>query len=77
MGDLAVKVCKALDVHDYARIDMRMDKEGKIYVLEANLNPYLAKEDIFSMAAKASGIGYEQVVNCIVDSALAREKARI
>lgn len=77
MGDLAVKVCKALDVHDYARIDMRMDKDGKIYVLEANLNPYLAKEDIFSMAANSSGIAYDELVNNIVESALAREKSRV
>ena len=77
MGDLAVKVCKALDVHDYARIDMRMDQDGKIYVLEANLNPYLAKEDIMAMAARASGISYDKLVGEIVRSALARQKSRV
>lgn len=77
MGDLAVKVCKALDVHDYARIDMRMDKEGKIYVLEANLNPYLANGDIMAMAAQSSGISYKQLVEGIVRSALARGKVRV
>lgn len=77
MGDLAVKVCKAMDVHDYARIDMRMDKDGKIYVLEANLNSYLAREDIMAMSAQASGISYEKLIEGIVESALAREKTRV
>jgi len=77
MGDLAVKVCKAMDVHDYARIDMRTDKEGKIYVLEANLNPYLANEDIMAMAAQSSGISYEQLIENIVRSALVRGKVRV
>ena len=77
MGDLSVKVAKALDVRDYARIDMRMDGDGKIYVLEANLNPYLAKEDIMAMAANCSGISYTQLVGEIVKSALARGKSRV
>ena len=76
MGDLAVKVCKAMDVHDYTRIDMRMDKDGKIYVLEANLNPYLANEDIMAMAAQSSGISYQQLIEGIVRSALARAKIK-
>lgn len=76
IGDLAVKVCKALDVGDYARIDMRMDKDGKLFVLEANLNPYLAKGDIMSMAAECSGMSYESLIEEIVKSALARAKAR-
>jgi D-alanine-D-alanine ligase len=77
MGDLAVKVAKALDVHDYARIDMRMDQDGKIYVLEANLNPYLADGDILAMSAQASGINYSQLIEGIVQSALARAKVKV
>lgn len=77
MGDLAVKVARALDVRDYARIDMRMDKDGKIYVLEANLNPYLADGDILAMSAKSSGMNYSQLIEGIVLSALARAKAKV
>ncbi len=77
IGDLAIKVCKALDVRDYARIDMRMDQSGKLYVLEANLNPYLAKGDIISMAGECFGLSYEDLVEAIVKSALARAKAKV
>lgn len=77
MGDLAVKVARALDVRDYARIDMRMDKDGKIYILEANLNPYLADGDILAMSAKSSGMNYSQLIEGIVLSALARAKAKV
>ncbi len=77
MKELAVKTAKALDVRDYARVDMRMDKDGKIYVLEANLNPYLNKEDILSMSAGVDGISYPQLVEEIVSSALARGRAMV
>lgn len=77
MNDIAIKVSRALDIGDYARVDVRMDKEERLYVLEINLNPYLAKGDIFSMAAEASGILYNDLINKIALSALKRQKVRL
>lgn len=72
MQDIAMKVFRALDATDYARVDLRLDKENKIYVLEANLNPYLAKKSETAFAAQLSGLGYEQLIGKIVELALAR-----
>lgn len=68
--DIALKVYLALEARDYARVDFRMDKDGKLYVLEANLNPYLAKNAETAFAAKASGMTYEQLILKIVEFSL-------
>jgi D-alanine-D-alanine ligase len=38
---IARKAFRTLQCRDYARIDVRMDADGKFYVLEMNPNPYL------------------------------------
>jgi D-alanine-D-alanine ligase len=70
--DTAIKIHEAFDAKDYIRIDMRMDKENKIYVLEANLNPYLEQRDELAVSAQASGLNYQQLINKIVEAALVR-----
>lgn len=70
--EAALKVYRALDVRDYARIDMRMTPDNKIYVLEANLNPYLSKDDLISMAAESSGLNYKQLIDKVLEAALKR-----
>lgn len=70
--DFALRVFRALNALDYARIDFRMDKDGKIYVLESNLNPYLAKKSETAFAAQAAGLTFEQLIGKIVELALAR-----
>ena len=38
---IARRAFRVLQCRDYARIDVRMDAEGRFYVLEMNPNPYL------------------------------------
>ena len=38
---IAQRAFRTLQCRDYARIDVRMDSDGKFYVLEMNPNPYL------------------------------------
>lgn len=70
--EVAIKVFRALDATDYARVDLRLDQDNKIYVLEANLNPYLAKKSETAFAAQLSNLNYEQLIGKIVELALAR-----
>ena len=46
----------------YARIDLRLTKEGGIYVLEANANPDIAYGEELSCATEAAGISYEALL---------------
>ena len=45
---LAKRVYRALGLSGYARIDVRMDAEGNVYVLEANPNPQIAQDEDFA-----------------------------
>jgi D-alanine-D-alanine ligase len=67
-------VCKrtyrALDLSGYARIDLRLDTQGKVYVLEANPNPQLAYGEDFAESAERAGIHYPDLLQRIVNLGL-------
>jgi D-alanine-D-alanine ligase len=68
----AVAVYQALELRDYARIDMRLRPDGRVAVIEANPNPWLASRAEFAMAARRAGRTYAQLVSEIVELAMAR-----
>jgi D-alanine-D-alanine ligase len=68
----ALAAYQALELRDYARIDMRLRPDGRVAVIEANPNPWLASKAEFAMAARKAGRTYTQLVEEIVDIALAR-----
>jgi D-alanine-D-alanine ligase len=68
----ALTTYRALKMRDYARIDLRVTKEGRIYVIEANPNPWLDPTAEFAMAAKESGLSYTQLIERIVAAAVGR-----
>ena len=68
----ALAVFQALELRDYARIDMRLRPDGRVAVIEANPNPWLASKAEFAMAARKSGRNYTQLIEEIVDLAMAR-----
>ena len=75
---ISISICKVLAVPDFARIDFRMDKNGKIYFLEINPLPGmdfdLDNKDIsfYPYMAFKSGYTYDQLVEKILDSAIQR-----
>ena len=68
----AVAVFQALELRDYARIDMRLRPDGRVAVIEANPNPWLASKAEFAMAARKAGRNYTQLISEITDLARAR-----
>lgn len=48
---LARRVYRALGLSGYARIDLRMDQSGRVYVLEANPNPQISRDEDFAESA--------------------------
>jgi D-alanine-D-alanine ligase len=68
----AVAVFQALELRDYARIDMRLRPDGRVAVIEANPNPWLASKAEFAMAARKAGRTYTQLISEIADLAVAR-----
>ena len=61
LGCLRVVGCR-----DYARVDMRVDRAGNIYLLEINANPDAGPSAGFARALRAAGIPYAQFVERLV-----------
>ncbi|HYC92291.1 MAG TPA: D-alanine--D-alanine ligase [Thermoanaerobaculia bacterium] len=68
----ALTAFRALKLRDYGRIDLRLAENGRVYVLEANPNPWLDPAAEFAMAAKESGRTYTQLIGEIVEVAMKR-----
>lgn len=68
----AIQAYQALRLHDYGRIDFRLGKDGEVYVIEVNPNPYLLSTAELALSAKEAGKSYAEVIEGIITSALAR-----
>ncbi|HTK30159.1 MAG TPA: ATP-grasp domain-containing protein [Vicinamibacterales bacterium] len=64
-------ICKrayrALELSGYARVDLRMEESGRIWVLEANPNPQIARGEDFAASAEKAGMSYETVLQRILN----------
>jgi D-alanine-D-alanine ligase len=68
----AVAAYQALELRDYGRVDMRLQADGRVQVIEVNPNPWLSSRAEFAMAARKSGRTYNQLIEEIVELAVAR-----
>jgi len=62
----------AMELRDYARLDVRLDAAGTPYVIDVNPNCDLSDGAGFARAARAAGLGYDAVIGRIVELALQR-----
>ena len=59
--------------YGFARIDLMLDSESEnLYVLEANAIPGLTETSLLPQAAEAAGIGFDELVERILELAWAR-----
>ena len=72
LREAALRTYQAVECRDFGRVDFRVDRQGRPYVLEINPLPSLATADVFTLLAKQLGLSYEAMVNRILDHALAR-----
>jgi len=71
LSRLAKRIYRALHMSGFARMDLRMREDGKVFLLEANANPDLTKDEDFADSAAAVGIGYAALLTRIVNLGLA------
>jgi D-alanine-D-alanine ligase len=74
LGEKIQHLCKRayriLWLSGYARVDLRSDAEGRVYVLEANPNPQLAYGEDFAESAHRAGVEYESLLQRIINLGL-------
>jgi D-alanine-D-alanine ligase len=70
------RVYRHLKLNGFARIDLRLEPTGRVFVIEANPNPQLSRDEDFSQSARKAGMGYGELIQKIVNLGLAYEPLR-
>jgi D-alanine-D-alanine ligase len=70
LQDVARRCWTLFGLRGYARVDVRLDRQGVPWVLEVNANPCLSRDAGFVAAALEAGIRYRQVIEMILHAAM-------
>jgi D-alanine-D-alanine ligase len=70
--ELAKRAFQALGCYDCARVDMRIDNNGKLYLLEVNSLPSLGEHGSYTIGAEHAGLDLPSLANRLVEVASAR-----
>jgi len=68
---------KVLELSGYARIDLRLAENARVYVLEAHPNPQIARGEDFADSAAAAGLSYPALLQRILSTGLRWEPERL
>ena len=63
---------RALEQTGYARIDLRLDAEGTIWMIESNPNPQLSLDEELALSAKHAGVSYGRLISRILSLGMRR-----
>ncbi|MHC4327870.1 MAG: ATP-grasp domain-containing protein [Planctomycetota bacterium] len=66
---IAQQAFEVLGCYDCARVDMRRDKQGNLYVLEVNSLPSLGQNGSYLVGAARAGLDFSAVINRLVEAA--------
>ena len=70
MGDLALKLHRALGLRAYSRTDFLLDEEGRVWCLEINTLPGMTPGSLLPKEAAAIGMSYAELCQKILDLSL-------
>jgi D-alanine-D-alanine ligase len=75
---LALDVYGILGLYGFARVDLMLEEDSQcLYVLEANAIPGLTETSLLPQAAEAAGIGFDELVERILELAWARAQGEL
>ena len=76
--DTVARRCyRVLGLEGYARLDFRLRDDGRLFLLEANPNPDISRDEELAGAAQAAGYSYEALVQKVVSLGKGREFGRL
>jgi D-alanine-D-alanine ligase len=70
LREIALRCWDLFSLCGYARVDFRVDNNGKPWVLEVNTNPCLSPDAGFAAALEQAEIKYHEAIGLIIDNAL-------
>jgi D-alanine-D-alanine ligase len=71
--ELAVQVYRLLGCHGVARVDLMLEQDSEeLWVLETNVVPGMTETSLLPQAADAAGIGFDELLERILESAFTR-----
>ena len=70
LRQLSLDCWRLFDLHGYVRVDFRVDRAGRPWILEVNANPCLSPEAGYAAALEEAGVSYDDAVRRIVESAI-------
>ncbi len=71
--EFALRAHRILGCRDFSRVDMRMDRDGNIYILEVNTIPGMTERSLMPKSAMAAGISFEDLCVKLIDLAHERK----
>jgi D-alanine-D-alanine ligase len=70
LREIALRCWDLFSLRGYARVDFRVDNNGKPWVLEVNTNPCLSPDAGFAAALGQAKIKYHEAIGLIIDNAI-------
>jgi D-alanine-D-alanine ligase len=74
IAETAAATFRLLSGKGYARVDMRMDQEGRLNIMELNPNPDISPGTGAARQAEAAGITYSQFIEKIIQLTLEEQR---
>ena len=72
MKEIAQRIYKALGCQGFARVDMFLDENGKVFFNEVNTIPGFTAHSRYPSMMKAVGMTFEQVISRVIELAVNR-----
>jgi len=72
--ELSVRTFSAVHCEDFARIDLFVSDEGKIYINEINTIPGFTNSSMYPMMWKERGVSFSDLITKLIDLCLARDE---
>jgi D-alanine-D-alanine ligase len=76
VSEICLDAYRIFDCHDYARIEVRVDRFGNPYILEINPNPSIADGDCVPACAEVIGQTYADFIEEIMKECISRYRAK-
>ncbi len=67
--EVSIACWHAFGLRAFARVDLRVDRQGKPWVLEVNANPCISPDSGFVAALRRAGLSFEDFVGALVRQA--------